>query len=111
MNLRRQAQPLQLSGRKCRRAALQGEIAESKIQEHAKASAEVVRNPANDLHLLWMVFRELRVGVGHIRVHDLAKTLEGLAREVSDIESGKLHRQRFATEAFPPAYRALGATH
>ena len=54
-----QAKALQLSRRKCRRAAFQREVAESEIEQHREPSAEVVRDPLHDLGFFRMLVREL----------------------------------------------------
>jgi hypothetical protein len=80
-DLRREAQPLQLTRRQGRRAALEREVAEAEIEQHAEARAEVLCDPLHHDDLLGMrgLLRDL-VGGGAVgvRAEDRRQALERL---------------------------------
>ena len=56
-HLRREAKPLQLAGRQRRRAALERQVAEAELEQHAEARRGVLGDALRDDRLLGMVLR------------------------------------------------------
>jgi hypothetical protein len=79
LHLCRESQPLQLTRRQRRRAALKGQVTQAKIEDDFQACLKVFHDALRDDRLLWMFFFQyspFRARALYVRLQQLSEPLE-----------------------------------
>ena len=111
-NLGGQPQSLQLPRRQRRRAAIEGQVAESEVEQHREAGFEVLRDALRDQRLFRMLLFELRPALGGgvgVRPEDRGELLQRQRRHLRDVAPCERDRERLATQPLAAAFRAVRA--
>ncbi len=104
VDLRGEAQPLQLAGRQRGRAALDREVAQAEVEQHREPRQQLVHDPPRRERP-----RPLEPALPRVLAQQLRQPREREPRQLGDVEAGERDRERLAAQALAAALGAVGA--